>query len=153
MGKFSNSEETYQGIENLIVKEQFINSCPQDLRIYLQERAPSTIIEELPKLSEKYLIAHKRTLAASMIESSSTNTLADFKYYKCNESGHQPFNCTKYRWKVPYASSSRDACSFSSWRTEKTCFKCGNQGHFQHECRSKINSEDNEIENEKMESD
>ena len=58
--KFSNSEQTYQGIKNLIVKEQFINSCPQYLSIYLQERAPSTI-EELSKLSEKYLIAHKRT--------------------------------------------------------------------------------------------
>ena len=23
------------------------------------------------------------------------------------------------------------------WRTEKTCFKCNKQGHFQHECKSK----------------
>ena len=84
--KFSNSEQTYQGIKNLIVKEQFINSCPQDLSIYLQERAPSTI-EELSKLSEKYLIAHKRTLADNKNKSTSANTIADFKCYKCNESG------------------------------------------------------------------
>lgn len=36
----SKTERTFEGLTDLIVKEQFINSCRKDLAIHLHERAP-----------------------------------------------------------------------------------------------------------------
>ena len=41
----------------MIVKEQFINSCPKELAVHLRERAPDTL-EEMAKIADQYLEAH-----------------------------------------------------------------------------------------------
>ena len=44
---------------DLIVKEQFINACSEELAVYLQERGPKDLVE-LTTLAQQYLIAHKQ---------------------------------------------------------------------------------------------
>ena len=41
----------------MIVKEQFINSCPKELTVHLREHAPETL-EEMAKIADQYLEAH-----------------------------------------------------------------------------------------------
>ena len=41
--ELSNTEETFDGLKDLIVKEQFIDSCPKHLAIHLRERAPESL--------------------------------------------------------------------------------------------------------------
>lgn len=43
----SKTERTFEGLTDLIVKEQFIDSCPKDLAIHLQEIAPETLAQYL----------------------------------------------------------------------------------------------------------
>ena len=47
--ELSKTEKTFEGLKNLIVKEQFINLCPKELVIHLHERVPETL-EEIAKL-------------------------------------------------------------------------------------------------------
>ena len=59
--KLSNTERTFQGIKDLIVKEQFISFCPKELAVHLPERAPETL-EEIAKIADQYLEAHGKQL-------------------------------------------------------------------------------------------
>ena len=45
--ELSNTEQIFQGIKDLIVKEQFISSCLKELAVHLRERAPETLEEML----------------------------------------------------------------------------------------------------------
>lgn len=52
----SGTDTTFQGLSDLIVKEQFINSCFRDLAVYLRERTLEDL-NELGKVAESYLTA------------------------------------------------------------------------------------------------
>ena len=52
------SPQNFDALVDLIVKEQFINACSEDLAMYLLERGPKDLVE-LTKWAQKYLIAHK----------------------------------------------------------------------------------------------
>ena len=59
--ELSNTEQTSDGPKDLIVKEQFIDSCPKDLAIHLRERAPETLAK-IAKIADQYLEAHGKHL-------------------------------------------------------------------------------------------
>ena len=58
------SLDNFDALVDLIVKEQFINACSEDLAMYLLERGPKDLVE-LTTLAQKYLIAHKEQLGKS----------------------------------------------------------------------------------------
>ena len=60
----SDTERTFDGLKDLIVKEQFIDSCPKDLAIHLRERAPETLAK-IGKIADQYLEAHGKHLFSS----------------------------------------------------------------------------------------
>ena len=41
--KLTKAEKSYQGMCDLVFKEQFIRSCPNDLSVYLREADPETL--------------------------------------------------------------------------------------------------------------
>ena len=53
-----NTERSFEGLNDLIVKEQFIDSCPKELAIHLRERAPETLVQ-IAKIADQYLEARK----------------------------------------------------------------------------------------------
>ena len=40
-----NTERSFEGLKDLIVKQQFIDSCPKELAIHLSERATETLAQ------------------------------------------------------------------------------------------------------------
>ena len=44
------------------MREQFTNSCPKDVLVFLKERSPKDL-EELAKLAEQYLNAYGKKLS------------------------------------------------------------------------------------------
>ena len=58
------SPDNFDALVDLIVKEQFINACSEDLAMYLLERGPKDLVE-LTTWAQKYLIAHKEQLGKS----------------------------------------------------------------------------------------
>ena len=57
-------EESFDGVLELMVREQFINACPKKLSVYLNERSPKTL-DELVTWAEQYLMAHHKKLSRS----------------------------------------------------------------------------------------
>ena len=121
--ELSDTEQTFDGLKDLIVKEQFIDSCPKDLAIHLHERAPETLAK-IAKIADQYLEAHGKHLFSPVssklaeqpeeveAENTQSNSTA-IQCYKCNACGHKAVNCP---------------------RRTKTCFLCGKQGHEARNC-------------------
>ena len=56
-------EQSYEGLQTLLVKEQYIATCPKPLELFLRKRAVVDL-ETLAKLAEQYEDAHAVKLRA-----------------------------------------------------------------------------------------
>ena len=123
--ELSHTERSFEGLKDLIVEEQFIDSCPKELAIHLRERAPETL-KQIAKIADQYLEAHGKHLfscatkkplvqpKAEQTKNARSDTTA-LLCYKCNARGHKTINCPTL---------------------ERKCFLCGKQGHEARNCRS-----------------
>ena len=125
--QLSKTDRSFEGLKDLIVKEQFIDSCPKELAIHLRERAPETLVQ-IAKIADQYLEAHGKHLFSSTnkkpqvqpkaeeIKTAQSNSdTTALQCYKCNARGHKAINCPTLARK---------------------CFLCGKQGHEARNCRS-----------------
>ena len=62
--QLSKTDRSFEGLKDLIVKEQFIDSCQKELAIHLRERAPETLVQ-IAKIADQYLEAHGKHLFSS----------------------------------------------------------------------------------------
>ena len=60
--KLAKVEESFDGVVELMVREQFTNACPKELSVYLNERSPKTL-DELTTWAAQYLMAHNKKLS------------------------------------------------------------------------------------------
>ena len=102
------SPQNFDALVDLIVKEQFINACSEDLAIYLLERGPKDLVE-LTTWAQKYLIAHKEQLGKSKAtvqprradQKKTTQSKPDssqghqrsLQCYRCRGFGHRQSEC------------------------------------------------------------
>ena len=56
--ELSGTEKSYEGLSNIIIKEQFIESCSKQLSVFLKER-PTENLKELAKVAQQYISAHQ----------------------------------------------------------------------------------------------
>ena len=123
--ELSNTERSFEGLKDLIVKEQFIVSCPKELAIHLRERAPEAHVQ-IAKIANQFLEAQGKHLFSSAIrkpvvlpqKDETKNQLSDsatVMCFKCNARCHKAVNCPSQ---------------------VKKCFVCGTQGHEARNCRS-----------------
>ena len=102
------SPDNFDALVDLIVKEQFINACSEDLAMYLLERGPKDLVE-LTTWAQKYLIAHKEQLGKSKAtvqprrvdQKKTTQSKPDLSQgrqrllqcYRCRGFGHRQSEC------------------------------------------------------------
>ncbi len=153
-------EKSYEKIRDLMLKEQFLEACPKDVAIYLQERAPENL-QELTKQADLYLIAHGRQLNGApqgSVETKKSSTTAPskssdipIKCYNCNKTGHMARECrskvqpqmqpqtqqqaSQARTWQPRSNSQQYNNAEPPWRNTRTCFVCHKTGHRASECR------------------
>ena len=79
----SKSEKTFQGLKDLLLREQFINASPDELALFLKERKPENV-NVMAELAEQYLEAHgsldmflKKPAGNSGIKKSITPAMTD----------------------------------------------------------------------------
>ena len=122
--ELSNTESSFEGLKDLIVKEQFIDSCPKELAIHLRERAPETLVQ-IARIADQYLEAQGKHLFSSPSKKlqiqpkvdktkNQQNDSTTVVCFKCNTRGHRAVNCPSL---------------------VKKCFLCGKQGHEARNCR------------------
>ncbi len=100
-------KRTYEGLFELMVREQYISTCSKDLALFLKERKPETL-DELAKIAEQYLEAHpnkgieqresKPVVARSQLdrEPQRPNAVRSGtvkRCWVCNKSNHIARNC------------------------------------------------------------
>ena len=97
--ELSNTDRSFEGLKDLIVKEQFIDSCPKELAIHLRERAPETLVQ-IAKIADQYLEAHGKHLFSSTSKKlqvqpkvdetkNQQNDSTTVVCFKCNARGHK----------------------------------------------------------------
>ena len=106
------SPQNFDALVDLIVKEQFINTCSEDLAMYLLERGPKDLVE-LTTWAQKYMIAHKEQLGK-------------------NKATGQPRRADQKK-----STQSKPDSSQSRQRLLQ-CYCCHGFGHRQSECVTKI---------------
>ena len=123
--ELSHTEPSFEGLKDLIVEEQFIDSCPKELAIHLRERAAETL-DQIAKIADQYLEAHGKHLFSSATKKKlvqfnaeeTKNAQSDttaLQCYKYNARGHKAINCPAL---------------------VRKCFPCDKQGHEARNCRS-----------------
>ena len=106
------SPQNFDALVDLIVKEQFINACSEDLAMYLLERGPKDLVE-LTTWAQKYLIAHKEQLGK-------------------NKAIVQPRHVDQKKTTQSKPDSSQGR------QRSLQCYRCRGFGHRQSECGTKI---------------
>ena len=97
--ELAGGDKTFKGVSELMVREQFTNSCPKDVSVFLKERGPKDL-EELAKLAEQYLNAHGKKLSTKVpvtkqdVKTSLPRTHKDAtRCYVCDGRDHRAVEC------------------------------------------------------------
>jgi hypothetical protein len=99
-------EKSYDGLQELLIKEQYINTCSAEMKIYLRERAIKDI-DELVSLAERYTEAR----------------------YSEESTENQP-----KKQNVHQAAGAKQEEGYRSQQGEKRCFICKKTNHVAKEC-------------------
>ena len=134
--ELAGGHKTFNRVSELMVREQFTNSCPKDVSVFLKERSPKDL-EELAKLAKQYLNAHGKKLSTKApvtkqdVKTSLPRTHnGAMRCYVCDGRGQRAVECPSK------ASMSRNE-PFGHGR-RSYCFKCGAMGHEAHECKTAL---------------
>ena len=121
--ELSNTECSFEGLKDLIVKEQFIDSCPNESAI--RERGPESLVQ-IAKIADQYLEAQGKHLFSPANRKpvvlpqkgetkNQQNDSTTVVCFKCNARSHKAVNCPSL---------------------VKKCFVYGKQEHEARNCRS-----------------
>ena len=139
-------KETYEGLQNLILRDQFFITCPTDLRIFIKEKGKTDLVEMLTH-AESYIDAHgyrysetnskpklrftqEKDQNKASVERKDTFTNATSRY-KAETESHGEMNRNKF--------TSRD---FGKERMQNAeprpiCYICKAMGHKSFQCPNK----------------
>ena len=119
---------TYDAMKHLIVKEQFLNMCPQSLSVHLKER-PYVDLTDMCAQADRYVEAHKQKMVNiprkideynKDMENSMVEQRNKKDCYNCGKLGHV-----------------RAACRNEVGGNEQKCYNCNRYGHLEETCRNK----------------
>ena len=97
-------EQTFMGVVDLIVREQFTSSSSKDLSIWLKQSNPQTL-DELSRLADQYLAARNQKLSNKEVikrdsaragekeNHSGFSPASTLKCFLCNRVGHRVIDC------------------------------------------------------------
>ena len=115
--KLGKIKATFEGLRDLIVREQFLNVSPKNLVLFLKERKIQSV-DEMVELAEQYMEAH--TISEVHLRPSPGNRVDGNK----SDFIRRPVNSL----------SSQDGKGQVTEYKEKYCYGCGKTDHFIKKC-------------------
>ena len=119
--QLAKTAETYNGLRDLLIREQFLEVCHPDLAVFLRERNPSTF-DEMSNIAQQYVDAHGSTLTGNKFgkrDPGPMNRRPMPQLYQSNEQ----------RKPEPRVGNPRP-------KSEVECFNCHKKGHIARDCKS-----------------
>ncbi|XP_071791644.1 uncharacterized protein [Asterias amurensis] len=113
--------KTYDGLSDLLLREQIVSICGKDLSMYLNERKPETV-NDMTKLADRYVEAHRRLETEKPVRKAINDKLIGIQGAEQNaglDASRREFDKTR----------SSDM---------RNCYVCGGKGHITRNCRSKF---------------
>ncbi|XP_048777367.2 uncharacterized protein LOC125681360 [Ostrea edulis] len=115
--EMAKAPKTYHGLYNLMLRDQFIHVCSQDLKLFLKERIPKSL-NNVAELADQY----KDARDISVVQATGKSKCILKKPEANSKSDKTESKDKKVRF-VP--------------KNERKCYKCQKVGHIASECRSK----------------
>ena len=135
--KLAKVEESFDGVVELMVREQFTNACQKELSVYLNERSPKTL-DELVTWAQQYLMAHNKKFSSSQSRredvkngsrgENSERPRCAVQCFRCGGEGHRATECVSRMPDEHRREGERYGRRFS-------CQKRGGYGHKARDCR------------------
>ncbi|XP_021346951.1 uncharacterized protein LOC110446237 [Mizuhopecten yessoensis] len=118
--ELSKTEKNYEKLRDLMLRDQFIHCCGQDLSLFLKERTPSSITA-MAKLADQFVEAR--------------GTKANQVISRGQKSGSSKLQ----------SSSPADTSTSKPSAKDRKCYNCGKPGHLSYECRAKKNGSGHKV--------
>ncbi|KAK3870891.1 hypothetical protein Pcinc_023917 [Petrolisthes cinctipes] len=116
----SSCDESFDGVSNLMLMEQFMNIFGRNLQIYLKERSPLPL-DDMMELAERFVTAHGGLLNNSRTHS---ETRSEKQNTQKEGKSHQSGSDT---WNKPEKGEHR----------KMVCFRCVRPGHKSFQCKER----------------
>ena len=130
-----------EAVVDVMVKEQFVEVLPEEVRVWVKERKPRNT-QEAGRLAEDYRQARKVELWAPAQKTGvKKGTPGQRGCYSCGQLGHMAKDCSSSGKKVsPSTSKGEDVLKVEKRlkKDEKPflCYNCGGRGHTSRQCPS-----------------
>ncbi|XP_071949807.1 uncharacterized protein [Antedon mediterranea] len=140
--ELAEATQSYDGLKDLLLREQFTDGCGRELALFLRERQPKTI-GEMADIAEQYLEARGgmfgNIIAAKRLPTTTHRQVTQepvpiinnpqvrsnpITCFLCHRVGHLARNC-------------RATTAFKP-NTGLTCFRCHRKGHLAKNCRQDV---------------
>ena len=123
--ELTETKKTFDGVRELVVKQQFLEKCGTGLSVFLKEPRPKTL-KELTEMAEVYIDAHgrqmkfpRRNQKPGANQNRSNPETRNEKQSSFNASGSKPMNSTHRN---------------SDKRIQGNCYICNKPGHRAKDC-------------------
>ena len=129
--------DSVQAVLEKVVLEQFLDTLPRDLKIWLCERKPTTV-ESASSMADDYRSARRRKRPDAPRPDTSKKDgpgKDNRKCHLCKQEGHIAANCTEKAKQSTEPSSMKER---SRDRSERRCYNCHQQGHLARDCPSAL---------------
>ena len=123
----SKTPETFVGMRDLIVKEQFMDACTSDLTTHLRERSFTTL-DETTMVADMFLVARKRQLSDRMPEAAKREDKQEYKAEVQRNVSNVCLICKK-------PGHRQAVCRFNQHENQRRrCYRCQSEGHMARNC-------------------
>ena len=104
--------QNYNALSDLLIREQFIGTCSESMRLFLRERVPKSV-EEMTKLAEQFMEAHGGSITMTKRQ---------------QNTDRPPSRPVLQPARPPVVQQ-------NAGNKDKTCYYCGKKNHVIAECR------------------
>ena len=89
-------DKTYESVMDLLVREQYISTCSEEMAIFLKERIPKNV-KEMTMFAERYVEAHERKYKSDDTDGQKSTTKAASAKQMETKSDNSAIERTQYR--------------------------------------------------------
>ena len=133
--ELSGIDRTYEGIIDMLLRQQFIEKGGSDLAIFLKERKPNSV-SGMAKLADTFVEAHGGLFGKPKKNPHGSNNMKPMKKGDTDTVLSNPFRENK----SSRISSSSHGSEKPTRRQKGPCYVCNKMGHFAQDCRERIQS-------------